>query len=237
MRGYIRREVTRTNLARELVHFLKYPRHIVDIGGGRGSDTRWLAERHHEVVLADTDDDSLAEVQQHTYPMLEDIISGDGATVLERYGPEAFDMVLSHGTLLYSTEPKKDLAQTYQILNKGGYISLLTAGKFGKMRRFQRGGQSAALAKLLATGKYVNKLGLEAVAYLPQEVDQLLTANGFKTEAWFGVRIFSDEDNRPVDEVPSLHKNRILRHELDASRDSSLRPAGQLLHFIARKNT
>jgi SAM-dependent methyltransferase len=237
MRGLVRREVTRTNLARELAQFLKHPRHIVDIGGGQGSDARWLAEQHHDVVLADTDDDSLVEAHQHTYPLLEDIVHGGTDVVLERYGPQAFDMVLSHGTLLYSAEPEKDITHLHQILNKGGYLSLLTAGKFGKIRRFEDAKQPEALTRLLATDRYTNNLGLEATAYLPQQVIDMLNGTGFNVEAWFGVRIFSDGDGRPIDEVPALHRNRIMRHELLASRDPSLRPAGQLLHFIARKNT
>jgi len=236
MRGYVRREVTRRDIESTLGDYLSGPRRIIDLGGGEGDDARWLAAKGHEVVLADPDSDAIAHAMS-SGAELEVIVLGTADNVIEEFGPGSFDMALSHGTLLYSDNPAHELNQTGLLLKPGGYLSLLTAGKFGKMRRFERSGQSAALAKLLATGRYVNNLGLEATAYLPQEVDDLLTANGFKTEAWFGVRIFSDEDDRPVDEVPVLHKNRILRHEILASADPTIRPAGQLLHFLARKNT
>lgn len=236
MRGYVRREVTHLNIERTLKDYLSEPRQIVDLGGGEGEDARWLAAKGHEVVLADTNSEAIAKAMA-LGAELEEIVLGTAGDVIEEFGPGSFDMVVSHGTLLYSDDPTRDLSQMGALLQPGGYLSLLTAGKFGKVRRFERNGQSAALTKLLATGKYVNNLGLEASAYLPQEVDGLLAANGFKTEDWFGVRIFSDEDDRLVDEVPALHKNRILRHEVLASADPTIRPAGQLLLFIARKNT
>jgi SAM-dependent methyltransferase len=237
MRGDVRREVTRANLNNELGSFLKFPRRVADMQGGRGSDARWLAERHHEVVLADTDEAALAEASQRTYPLLEDILHGDAQTVLDRYGPGSFDLVLSHGALLYLDSPEHELSRLGALLSEGGYLSLLTAGKFGKINRFERNGQSAALTKLLATGKYTNNLGLEAHAYLPQEIEGMLSAAGLNTIAWFGVRIHSDRDTRQFEEVPAFHRNRILGWELNSSRDPSQRPAGQMLHFIARKNT
>jgi len=237
IRGYVRREVTRANLSAELGDFLKFPRRIIDMQGGRGDDARWLAEQHHEVVLADTDATALSEARQRDYPALEDILLGDTQTALDRYGPGSFDMALSHGALMYSDSPEDELNQLGSLLNKGGYLSLLTAGKFGKINRFERSGQSAALTRLLATDKYINNLGLEAHAYLPQDIADMLMDNGFDKPAWFGVRIHSDKDARQFEEVPAFHRNRILDWELRSSRDPSQRPAGQMLHFIARKNT
>jgi len=237
MRGYVRREVTRKNLSAELNDFLKFPRHVIDVQGAQGDDARWLAAQHHDAVLVDLDETALAEAHQQAYPVLEDILHGDTETALARYGMGTFDLALSHGTLLYSPSPEEEIRQLGSLLGSGGYLSLLTAGIFGKIQRFERSGQSAALTKLLATGKYTNNLDLEAKAYLPQDVAAMLESNGFEVAAWFGVRIHSDTDERPLDEVPTFHRNRILDHEIRSSRDPLLRPSGQMLHFIARKNT
>lgn len=237
MRGYVRREVTRENLQLELGEFLKFPRRVLDVGGGDGSDARWLAGQNHNVVLVEPDRSALDEASKHLYPPLDNVLQGTSETALSHYGPGSFDLVLSHGVILYLDTPAAEIKRLSGLLQPGGYLSLLTAGKFGKINRFQAEGSTDALNTLLLTGKYTNNLGIFATAHLPREIDALLEREELETINWFGVRLTTDEDDRQFDEVPALHRNRILASEIHASRDPLKRPNGQMLHFIARKNT
>lgn len=235
VRGYVRREVARENLQYQLQEFLSTPRNIIDVGGGEGGDAIWLADSGHSVVLIDPETTSLQWARKTGQARLYDIRQGTSATALSAYGQESFDLVLSHGVLLYLDNPKEEINRLSQLLKPGGYLSLLTAGKFGKINRFQTRGDKASVDKLLPTGKYTNNQGLTATAYLPQEVEILLKNQGFEISNWFGVRISSDEDNRQLEEVPAFHRNRILSHEIYLSRNPLHRPNGQMLHYVAKK--
>lgn len=235
MRDYLRHEVTRANLNRTLSEFLSRPRRIVDIGGARGTDALWLARQGHDVVLADLDEDSLAQVPEKS--LLSGTLLGTSESVLSEYGPETFDLVISHGVLMYLDWPSEELERLNKLLVPGGYLSLLNAGKIGKINRMKALGKQAELDKLRQTNKYVNEIGAVATPYLPQEIEAMLGRAGFEPVDWSGVNIRHDIDRRPLDEVPVFHRNRIINAELEDSRDPTLRPSGQMLHYIARKNT
>ncbi len=240
VRGYVRYEVTRHNLTQKLHGFLQYPRCVVDIGGGRGEDAKWLANLYprHDVVLVEPDADSVAAARASS-DTLEGIIEGDVRTAIAKYGQEHFELILLHGVLQYLPNPQEELRHLASLLQPGGYLSLLTAGKVGKINRFDAQGDQAAANELRRSGKYVNNLGVEAVAYSQREIESMLRRVGLitDTEGWFGVRLLSDDDNRRLDDVSTLELDQIRQLEIDASRDPAQKAAGQMLHFIARKNT
>jgi 2-polyprenyl-3-methyl-5-hydroxy-6-metoxy-1,4-benzoquinol methylase len=237
VRGYIRREVTRQNLGEQLREFLQFPRHVVDVGGGSGSDARWLARQHHEVVLVEPDEEALEKAYAHRHPALEAIIPGTTEDVLARYGSGSFDLVLSHLVIPYAKSPDEELNELTKLISKGGYLSLLLPSTFGRLKRFEEQGKVTSLQKLIATGKYVNNLGLELYAYLPQDVLDMIQEAGLETINWFGVRVVNDDDDRELSKVPVFHLNRALSAEMKASRDPIQKTQRQMLHFIARKNT
>lgn len=237
LRGYVRYEVTRENINYTLGDFLLEPRQILDLGGGEGGDAIWIAKTndHHNVVLVEPDAESVAHANINGAGFLRNIHHGDLQTALTIYGPESFNLVFSHGVIQYLPEPKREIQNIAQLVKPGGYLSLLIDGKFGKMDRLKE--DSRELHKLEATGKFINRLGLETNAYLPQEVDRLIATSGFETIEWFGVRLHSDDDDRLLSEIPMFHLNRIMRWEISDSRNPRVKPAGQMLHFIVRKNT
>lgn len=237
MRGYVRRELTRENIDSELHEFLSFPRNAADIGGGVGYDARWLAHTYPNsaVTLIDPTPAAIEAAKDVNYPVLENIILGDSGTALDRFGPESFDLVLSHGVLLYQDNPNEELTRIASLIKPRGYLSLLTAGLYGKRERFERQGRSAAARLLESTGVYRNDLDIRAHAYLPQDLEAMLELAGLETQQWFGVRTNPSDDNSPLADIPAFHRNRRLDEELRASRDPARKANGQLLHFIARK--
>ncbi len=236
VRGYIRYEVSRQNLADTLRDYLSSPKRIIDIGGGEGGDAAWLSylPQVHEVTLIEPDSASLGRAVARK-SRIRTFSNGDSRRALEINGSESFDLALSHGVLQYVSNPRVELNTIAQLLRPGGYVSLLTAGKFGKLRRYSE--NQAVVNRLLLDGGFTNNLGLKATAYLPQEVDTMLMGAGFETVGWFGTRIISDDDHRRVEDVSALELNRLVSTELELSKDPVRRVEGQMLHFIARKNT
>ncbi len=239
VRGHVRYEVTQHNLQTTLTDFLRRRRRAIDVGGGEGRDAIWLANLSpgHDIVLVEPDKKYIAIAKATGKADLAEIIQGDVQIALKRYGPNHFGLLLSHGVLLYLPKPQQELRLLATLLRSGGYISLLTAGRLGKINRFKGRGDQAALDKLLSTKKYTNNLGAEATAYLPNEIETMLQRAGLDVIDWFGVKVNRDDDERRVAEVPRIHLNRLVRAEIEASRDPVTKPEGQMLHFIARKIT
>lgn len=235
-RGHIRYEVTRHNLAATLDEFLRTPRRAIDVGGGKGLDAKWLSKvgAGHDVILFDQDDESRREAIRDNIRQIQ-ILSGGSRDALDTYGVESFDLVLSHGVIQYQTEPKEELRKLAELIRLGGYLSLLAAGRLGKLNRYQKLDDKKMVDRLLLTGKFFNKLNVDSKAFLPRDIELILEGVGLEVVDWFGVRIFSDDDYRLTDAVPALHRNRILNEEIRASSDPKLRPQGQMLHYIARK--
>lgn len=238
MRGYVRYEITRRNLQATLGEFLDSPRRAIDIGGGRGSDAGWLASLNtdNQVILVEPDKDSIAQAADEYRDAIE-TVKGDSVTALRKYAERSFDLVLSHGVLMYMEDPQTELNRIVRLIRPGGYISLLNAGLLGKLNRYQQKSDKLMVDRLHLSGYYTNNMNQKARAFLPQELEKMIQSAGLDVVDWFGVRIKSDEDNRRVEDVPLFHRNRLVNEELRLSRDKSTRPQGQMLHFIARKNT
>lgn len=236
VRGYIRYEVSRQNLSDTLSEFLSSPKRIIDIGGGAGGDAAWLSNLSpaHEVTLIDPNSKSIGRAVARR-SRIRTFSIGDSRRALEINGAESFDLALSHGVLQYLDDPRAELDNIARLLRPKGYISLMTAGKFGKLRRYS--GNEAAVNRLLLDGCFTNNLGAKATAYLPNEIESMLSRAGFETIEWFGTKVVSDDDHRRVDEVSGFELNSLFSTELELSRDPTRRVDGQMLHFIARKNT
>lgn len=236
LRGHVRYEVTRHNLIKTLGEFLNTPRMVADIGGGQGRDAKWLAQvsAGHQVYLFEPDRSSVAKAEADNDGRIA-VVNGDAQTALESFGSAAFDLVLSHGVLQYLPDPQAELERLAVLIKPGGYLSTLNAGILGKLNRYHDLNDQAMVDRLRLSGKFYNRLNVDARAFLPQEMTVRLEAAGFEVADWFGVRILSDEDPRLLDDVAAFHRNRLISSEIEASADPTLRPGGQLLHHIARR--
>ena len=235
MRGAVRYEVTRAHLKQSLGNFLKQPRRVLDVGGGEGSDLLWLANKGigHELVLAEPDPLYL-EKARHKLDGAARVIQGGSYEAQQSYGPESFDLLLSHGVIQYLRQPRRELEALTELIKPGGYLSLLVPNIFGKLERLAD--DKAAINRLILSRQYVNNNNAISQAFAPIEVEQLLGSVGFDRFSWAGVRILSDDDYREVNEVPVLHRNRTIDAEIRASVDPLVRSKGQMIHFIARKS-
>jgi len=236
MRGHIRYEITHENLLSLLGEFLDSPKRVLDMGGGAGLDARWLAGMKvpHDVKLMDPDPAMLAEATKHNDGRVE-VIQGDTEAALALFGEAAFDLVLSHGVVMYLPEPGAELARLARLTRPGGFISLLNAGRQGKLDRYTQTADQAQLESIAATGHYDNNVGQRARAFSSEEFETMLQKARLETIDWFGVRVEHDDDDRPVDSVSAFHRNRVISEELRLSRDAQAREHGQMLHFVVRK--
>lgn len=236
VRGYVREQLIRDNLQEYLS---ATPATVIDIGGGDGRDAAWFAEQGYNVTLVEPSADMLAKAHQRfqanklkvaTYQV-------DPADIQDQFQGQKFDIVLSHGVLMYCLEdPEAHIETLAGLLKANGVLSLATKGFAGALYRAMYKRQMPVARALIRTEQDFNNLGLRVWAYPPERVQEMLGKHALRVLDWRGVRIASEHDKRFTKNVGKAELNQILRVEARLGADASTRGMGQMLHFIAQKS-
>ena len=239
MRGYIREKLVQQNLQKFLP---EKPGAIIDIGGGDGRDAVWLASLGHTVTLVDPSIDMIQKAKKRAASAERDIaqrvtfFDGKSEDALRKFGSGKFDVVLSHGVLMYQAEGRTaHVDELISLAKPGGLISVLTKGRRGAIAELVLEERFDEVSELLETGNFINHLGVPAYAYEPEELVGLLEERGARTQAWFGVRIVTDQLRTPVADLDLATRKRLLAVEADFGSHASTRGLGQMLHVLTRK--
>lgn len=213
---------------------------IVDVGGGDGRDSVWLAGLGYDVTLLDPSKAMLQRARDRaaSHRVQLDIVEGDH-TVLGQEEMRGFDVALSHGVLMYCDDPAAHTKYVVASLKPGGHLSLLTNNFGGAKTKLQANGSDGqeALDRLQKTHKSTNNLGIEVWAHTRDQIEAMLSAAGMEVLQTRGVRSQHDYDNRPWAEVPKEELNRILERERELGEDESYMVGkAQMLHYAARKS-
>jgi ubiquinone/menaquinone biosynthesis C-methylase UbiE len=103
------------------------PARILDIGGGPGRYSIWLAEQGYSVTLADLSPEELALAKEKAAEAgvdLEGIVEAN-ATQLTQFADSSFDVVLSMGPFYHLVEEADRLAaaaELHRVLKRGGTV-------------------------------------------------------------------------------------------------------------------
>ena len=116
-------------------HLFPTPAKILDLGGGTGHYSFWLANQGYEVHLVDAMDSHIETakkmVQSYT---LASISVGDARGT--RFGDETFDVVLLFGPLYHLVERRDRIAaleEANRVLKPGGKIFVAAISKFASL--------------------------------------------------------------------------------------------------------
>lgn len=107
---------------------LSSPRRILDVGGGLGQMSIWLAKQGHHITLVEPSVDMLAHAKR--------LIEEDGlegqidcfqmtAQVWVEQSNESYDIILFHAVMEWLAEPKRVLKSLLLLLKPQGYLSVL----------------------------------------------------------------------------------------------------------------
>lgn len=237
VRGYVRQELTRMNL---WPYISQGPLRVADIGGGDGRDSFWLAEQGHDVVLVDPEETSLllANERRDSVSTMGQVhlVNGDINMLMERGEKESFDLVLSHGVLMYDYHnPQVHVDKLAFLTKPRGYISLLTKGYQGAIERLTSQDRQEDLANFINNRQMVNNLGIRIQAFDENELETMLINTDAKICKWAGVRIETDNNYTRIEEVEGPELAAILDREYTLGNHPDTRARGQMLHFIAQK--
>nr|WP_240929844.1 methyltransferase domain-containing protein [Streptomyces coryli] len=242
--GTLRQVLRQTIVARQIEAEVpaRPPRTVLDIGCGQGTQALALARRGHAVTGLDTSSRLLADFRAALAEEPAEVrgrvrlVEGDAERIVDRFGPDSFDVVLCHGVLMYFADPGPLLNQIAQVAKPGATISLLVRnGDALAMRPALLGDWPAAEAAFTAD-TYLNRIGARARADHLADLRSTLAARRLPIRQWYGVRVFTDAlpSDEPLPAAEILEP--MLRAEERAGRTDPYRRVAALLHVIATKD-
>ncbi|NJC74092.1 methyltransferase [Planosporangium thailandense] len=236
LRGALRHALVTRAL---LNHLPAEPQRIVDIGGGAGHQAIALARAGHIVTVIDPDAAMLQRAadalnaEDDTVAARVTLRQGYGEHARDILGGEPVDAACCHGVLMYLDDPAPLLATLVDTVRPDGLISVLTKNRAAlAMRPGLEGRWADALAVIDQTTETGN-LGLPSRADDLDSTQHALAAAGATTEAWYGVRVFTDHlGDTPV----GADFDQILTAEWAAGTRDPYRGVARLFHLIARRS-
>jgi hypothetical protein len=142
---------------------------------------------------------------------------------------DEYDLVLSHGVLMYMQEPKRFIEQHVGMLKKGGFLSLLTKNAYALAYRAAGEGHYADARHMLVDPHSVGHLGLPVESHTVQQLAEVSAQLGCLTVSWAGVRIFSDLD------FDTVTPDDLLELEWESCKKEPYRQTASLIHLLVQK--
>jgi SAM-dependent methyltransferase len=233
LRGRVRTEVVRRHLATVVLNNAKTPLRVLDVGCGDGRDCVWLAEQGHRVVGLDPAEAMIERARERAAGTAiagrVEFDLGDVDSALQSFGPDAFDLVLSHGVLMYQSDPAPFVAAHVELVRRNGIVSLLAKNADAQSFRAAQEASVDEAIRLLDDSNGLGHLGLPSGAQTLQELADMAFGAGATVRSWAGVRMFSDSPSEPLREADV---DKVIQLEWLASSRDPHRRTGALLHLL-----
>ncbi|MBB1485286.1 methyltransferase domain-containing protein [Oceanospirillum sediminis] len=212
---------------------------VMDVGGGLGQMSDWLAQQGHQVCFTEPADDMRAEASalfdhqqsQNNYHYPVQVHNLRLQQITEQLPPA--DLVVCHAVLEWLHEPEKALSYLNAMINPGGWLSLMFFNEHGlRLSNIVKGNYDKALRDTLdGTGQ---RLRLTPIS--PQDPDTVLKGladQGLEIISVAGIRVFSDylRDKEP----DQADMDKVLELEWRYCHQEPYWRLGRYIHVIARK--
>ena len=226
---------------RTLATYLPTAARVLDLGGGPGRYTIWLAQRGHRVVLADLSPELLsiarAKIEEHGVgAMVEEIVEAD-ACDLSRWADGSFDAALCLGPFYHLPDPNdRDRAaqELGRVVRPEGLVFVALMPHFAFLRRTLALSderhhliQPTFVRRLLEDGVFVNDVPgrfTQGYGAHPEELAPFFERHGFTTLALLAAEGIIVDMQRVLAEIvesdPELYQaafNLVLRTAGDPS--------------------
>ncbi len=236
VKGRVRSFVSHHQLLR---HLPDPPAAILDVGGGAAHQSLPLARLGYEVTIVDSSAAMLAQAEQRLGTEQEEVrrrvrlVQADGEQADRATGGRQFAVVLCHGVLMYLERPEPILRALCRCVEPGGVVSVgaLNARTLAIRPALQRH-WSEALAAFDATHE-VGVLGTDTRGDTVEGLSEVLRCNGVEQEAWYGVWLFVDWLDLPVETTDVAA---VAEVELEASTREPYRQLSRVFHLVGRRS-
>jgi ubiquinone/menaquinone biosynthesis C-methylase UbiE len=203
---------------RVLTKYLLPGSRVLDIGGGPGRYSIWLAEHGHRVVLADLSSRLLSiahsKIQQsEARASVEEIIEAD-ACDLSHWRDISFDAVLSLGPFYHLPDPgdrDQAIAELRRVLRPGGRAFVALMPRYAFLRRTlaipderRHMAQPEFVSRVLERGVFNNDVPgrfTDGYGVRPEEVRSFFEGHGFATLALLAAEGIVRDNQRSLHEL------------------------------------
>ena len=181
-----------------LATYLPRDARVLDIGGGPGRYTIWLAQRGHRVTLADLSPELLSIArtkisQAGAGAMVEKVVVAD-ARDLSHWADDSFDAVLSLGPFYHLTDPDDRIlaaSELSRVLRVGGTAFVALMPRYAFLRRTlaipderRHLTQPDFVRRVLEKGVFINDVPgrfTDGYGVLTEDVSPFFEQHGFTT--------------------------------------------------------
>jgi S-adenosylmethionine-dependent methyltransferase len=235
--GNLRNTVRQEMIRRQLADHVDPSMSVLDVGCGQG--TQLLALAVLGCVATGVEPSAnlreLCADESRRRGLSVELLEGTIEDLDAALDDRRFDLVCSHGLLMYLVDRSAALAALARRVDSGGMLSVtFRSGHALALRPGLRGDWSAALAAF-DTDHYVNELGVPARADLLDDVVSDLAHSGLELVEWYGVRVFTDAVSSDVDVQSDVDITQLLDAEDQAGRRDPYRLLGSQLHVVVRR--
>lgn len=222
---------------------------VLDIGGGPGRYSQWLAERGFRVTLADAVPE-LLDIARDRIRGIDEIVRAD-ARDLSRWPDDSFDAVLCLGPLYHLTnaaDRRRAISEVSRVLRPGGPAAFALITKYSHLRRIiSRPVDHAEFAdpeflrRIVEEGIYQRAARgtFNGYAVAPAEAAKEFDGSGLKMVTLAAIQGFLG-DAPPGDTLQQLRAAQPVAYEqilallLDTATDPTLLGAATHLLYIGR---
>lgn len=235
VKGRVRTYVLHQQLLR---HLPPAPAAVVDVGGGAAHQSLPLARLGYDVTVVDPSAAMLAKAEQRLQAEPAEVqarvrlVQADGESAYDALGGRTFPVVLCHGVLMYLPQPEPLVAALCRLAAPGGVVSVMALNADTLAVRPALDGRWAdALAAFDATQE-VGVLGTPTRGDTVDGLTLLLQRQGVDALGWYGVWLFSDWLDLPVE---TTDVEAVAAVELQAAQRDPYRQLSRVFHLVGRR--
>jgi S-adenosylmethionine-dependent methyltransferase len=235
VKGKVRTYVLHQQLLR---HLAGPPASVLDVGGGAAHQSLPLARLGYQVTVLDPSPAMLAKAEQRLASETAEVrdrvrlIQADGESAHAATDGQLFSAVLCHGVLMYQPDPAPLLDAICRCVEPDGLVSImaLNAATLAVRPALERR-WADALASFDA-GHETGVLGTPTRGDTVEDLTELLRRRGVDAQAWYGVWLFSDWMDLPVEDTDVAA---VAAVEMQASLRDPYRRLSRVFHLVGRR--
>ncbi|SHE34857.1 S-adenosylmethionine-dependent methyltransferase [Modicisalibacter ilicicola DSM 19980] len=164
---------------------------VLDIGGGLGQMSAWLAHRGHAVTLAEPSEEMLGRARETLGDADVDCLAVP-LQALPDHAPGPWPLILCHAVLEWLADPREAIAIIDGLLAPGGHLSLMVFNRDAlRFSNIVKGNLGKALDdRLEGTGKRQRLTPISPLTHA--QVGHWLAERKLVVEHVAGIRVFHD---------------------------------------------
>jgi SAM-dependent methyltransferase len=235
VKGRVRTYVLHAHLLR---HLPGPPASVLDVGGGAAHQSLPLARLGYEVTVLDPSPAMLEKAEQRLAAEPAEVrrrvrlLQSSGEQAVAATGGQQFAAVLCHGVLMYLDDPQPLVHALCRCTGPGGIVSVMALNARTLAVRPALDGRWADALAAFDADREVGVLGADTRADTVQSLSHLLERDDVRLEAWYGVWLFADWLDLPLD---TTDISAVVAVELEASTRDPYRQLSRVFHLVGRR--